>query len=166
MIDEFQDIDGLQYRLMEVLCGYHRNLFIVGDPDQTVYSWRGADARFLTDFDKAFPETKTVMMMQNYRSSPQIIAAANSLIDKNRTRIKKELIPTLPDGPSVLCHHGKTSEEEALWISARIKELNESGVSPRDIAILYRAHYVTRTVEDALLKEKIPYTIYSGRPLL
>lgn len=164
MIDEFQDIDGLQYRLMEVLCGYHRNLFIVGDPDQTVYSWRGADVRFLTDFDKAFPETKTVMMMQNYRSSPQIIAAANSLIAKNRTRIKKELIPTLPDGPSVLCHHGKTSEEEALWIAERIKELNESGVSPRDIAILYRAHYVTRTVEDALLKEKIPYTIYSGAP--
>lgn len=164
MIDEFQDIDGLQYRLMEVLCGYHRNLFIVGDPDQTVYSWRGADVRFLTDFDKAFPETKTVMMMQNYRSSPQIIAAANSLIDKNRTRIKKELIPTLPDGPSVLCHHGKTSEEEALWIAERIKELNESGVSLRDIAILYRAHYVTRTVEDALLKEKIPYTIYSGAP--
>lgn len=164
MIDEFQDIDGLQYRLMEVLCGYHRNLFIVGDPDQTVYSWRGADVRFLTDFDKAFPETKTVMMMQNYRSSPQIIAAANSLIDKNRTRIKKELIPTLPDGPSVLCHHGKTSEEEAMWIAERIKELNESGVSLRDIAILYRAHYVTRTVEDALLKEKIPYTIYSGAP--
>ena len=96
MIDEFQDIDQLQYELMEVLCGYHKNLFIVGDPDQTIYTWRGADVKYLLDFDKKFPGTQTILMMENYRSTPEILAVANSLIDKNRNRIKKELQPTLP----------------------------------------------------------------------
>ena len=96
MIDEFQDIDGLQYQLMEVLCGYHKNLFIVGDPDQTIYTWRGASVRYLLDFDKAFPNVKTILMTENYRSTPEILAAANSLIDKNRLRVKKSLLHTLP----------------------------------------------------------------------
>lgn len=77
MIDEFQDIDEPQYRLMEALCGYHGNLFIVGDPDQTIYTWRGADVRYLLDFDKRFPDVQTILMMENYRSTPQILAAAN-----------------------------------------------------------------------------------------
>ncbi len=162
MIDEFQDIDSLQYELMGVLCAHHKNLFIVGDPDQTIYTWRGADVRYLMDFDKAFPNVKTVMMMQNYRSTPQILAAANSLIGKNQHRIKKELIPTLPNGAEVLCHHAETAEAEAAWIAARIAALHEAGVAYRDIAVLYRAHYVTRTVEEALLREKLPFTIYSG----
>lgn len=149
---------------MEVLCGYHHNLFIVGDPDQTVYTWRGANVKYLTDFDRAFPGVKTVMMMQNYRSAPHILRLANSLIDKNRGRIKKELIPTLPEGDPVICHHGANSEEEAEWIAGQIASLAEGGVSLKDITVLYRAHYVTRTVEDALLKAKIPYTIYSGAP--
>ncbi len=164
MIDEFQDIDGLQYRLMEVLCSHHGNLFIVGDPDQTIYTWRGADVRYLLGFDKVYPNVKTIMMMQNYRSTPQILAVANSLIDRNRHRIRKELIPTLPDGLPVVCHHGETSETEAIWIAEQIRALRESGVPYRDIAILYRAHYVTRVVEDVFLREKIPYAIYSGVP--
>lgn len=98
MIDEFQDIDAIQYELMEVLCGYHKNLFIVGDPDQTIYTWRGADVRYLLDFDKRFPGTKTILMMDNYRSTPEILTAANALIDRNRTRMKKNLQPTLPAG--------------------------------------------------------------------
>ena len=101
MIDEFQDIDSLQYELMEVLCGYHKNLFIVGDPDQTIYTWRGANVKYLLDFDKEFPGTRTVMMMENYRSTPQILAVANSLIAKNRFRVKKDLIPTLPGSAPV-----------------------------------------------------------------
>src|SRR5699024_8592450 len=83
MIDEFQDIDQLQYELMEVLCGYHKNLFIVGDPDQTIYTWRGANVKYLLDFDKKFPGTKTILMMENYRSTPEILSVANSLIGKN-----------------------------------------------------------------------------------
>ncbi|MCF2651781.1 ATP-dependent helicase [Anaeromassilibacillus senegalensis] len=162
MIDEFQDIDELQYKLMKVLCGYHKNLFIVGDPDQTIYTWRGANVRYLLDFDKAFPKVKTILMMQNYRSTPQILAAVNSLIDKNRHRIKKDLIPMLPDGGPVVCHHAVTEEAQAHWIAEQIKTLADSGVPFKDITVLYRAHYITRTVEEVFLKEEIPYTIYSG----
>ena len=162
MIDEFQDIDAPQYQLMGVLCGYHKNLFVVGDPDQTIYSWRGADIRYLLDFDQAFPHVRTIFMTQNYRSTPQILAVANSLIEKNRNRVKKTLLPTLPDGESVLCHHAENQEAEALWLAERIQGLHEDGVPLRDMAVLYRAHYVTRTIEEVFLREKIPYTLYSG----
>lgn len=162
MIDEFQDIDELQYKLMSVLCAYHKNLFIVGDPDQTIYTWRGANVRYLLDFDKVFPGVKTIMMMQNYRSTPQIVAVVNDLIDKNKFRIKKELIATLADGKQVVCHHAANSEAEALWLAEQIQALHSQGISYRDIAVLYRAHYVTRCVEEFFLREKIPYTIYSG----
>lgn len=162
MIDEFQDIDELQYQLMEVLCGYHKNLFIVGDPDQTIYTWRGANVRYLLEFDQHFPGTKTIMMMENYRSTPQILAAANSLIDKNRHRIKKDLLPVLPDGAAVLCHYGDTAGAEANWIAEQVRQLREQGVPYSDMAILYRAHFVTRNIEEVFLRKKIPYTIYSG----
>ena len=162
MIDEFQDIDELQYRLMKVLCDYHKNLFIVGDPDQTIYTWRGASVRYLLDFDKEFPDVRTIMMMKNYRSTPQILSAANSLIDKNKIRIKKDLLPTLPDGETVVYHHAKTAEAEARWITCKIKELADRGAKLGDITILYRAHFVSRTLEEVFLKEEIPYTIFSG----
>lgn len=162
MIDEFQDIDGLQYELMETLCGYHKNLFIVGDPDQTIYTWRGADVKYLMEFDKAFPNVKTILMVENYRSTPQILSAANSLIEKNRYRVKKDLSPTLPGGAPVLCHYAETQESEAEWMAEQIGALHESGVPYRDVTVLYRAHYVTRTVEEVFLREKLPYTIYSG----
>ncbi len=164
MIDEFQDIDGLQYELMEALCGYHKNLFIVGDPDQTIYTWRGANVKYLLDFDRQFPNVKTIMMLQNYRSTPQILAAVNSLIDKNGHRIKKQLSPVLPDGEPVTFHFAKNAEAEADWMLSQIKALHANGTAYRDMAILYRAHYVTRPVEEALLKEKLPYHIYSGVP--
>lgn len=163
MIDEFQDIDDLQYELMCVLCGYHKNLFIVGDPDQTIYTWRGANVKYLLDFENHFPVAKTVMMMDNYRSTPQILDAANSLISKNTIRIKKDLIPTQPDGFVPVCHHAKTTAEEAQWIAGKIEDLHTQKEIPyRDITVLYRAHHVTRSVEEAFLKKEIPYTIYSG----
>lgn len=162
MIDEFQDIDELQYKLMSVLCGYHKNLFIVGDPDQTIYTWRGANVRYLLDFDKIFPSVKTIMMMQNYRSTPQIVSVVNDLIDKNKFRIKKNLMPTIADGRKVICHHADTSECEAMWIAEQIQALHGEGTSYREITVLYRAHYITRIVEEVFLREKIPYAIYSG----
>lgn len=164
MIDEFQDIDPPQYQLMEVLCGHHKNLFIVGDPDQTIYTWRGADVRYLLDFDKKFSNVKTIMMMENYRSTPQILSAANSLIDKNKNRIKKDLIPTLGGGEKVCCHYGADGDEEAGWIAGQIEALKNRGAAYREITVLYRAHYVTRAIEEAMLKAEIPYTIYSGVP--
>lgn len=162
MIDEFQDIDELQYKLMSVLCGYHKNLFIVGDPDQTIYTWRGANVRYLLDFDKIFPSVKTIMMMQNYRSTPQIVSVVNDLIDKNKFRIKKNLMPTIADGRKVICHHADTSEREAMWIAEQIQALHGEGTFYREITVLYRAHYITRIVDEVFLREKIPYAIYSG----
>ena len=162
MVDEFQDIDKLQYELMTVLCGYHKNLFVVGDPDQTIYTWRGADIRYLLDFDRAFPGTHTIMLLQNYRSTPQILAVANDLIAKNHNRMDKILEPTRPDGVPVRCHHARTAEAEAAWIAGEIDALHKQGVPYRAMTVLYRAHYVTRTIETVFLHEEIPYTIYSG----
>ena len=164
MIDEFQDIDALQYELMEVLCGYHKNLFIVGDPDQTIYTWRGTDVKYLLDFDQHFPGTKTVMMTENYRSTPEILAAANSLIEKNTHRIPKNLTATLPAGAPVVCRFAPTQEAEADWMAGEMAHLHGEGAAYRDMTVLYRAHYVSRSVEEALLRAKIPYTIYSGVP--
>ena len=110
MIDEFQDIDDIQYQLMEVLQGYHRNLFVVGDPDQTIYTWRGANVRFLLDFDRRFMGTHTVMLLRNYRSVPQILDVANSLIEKNRERIPKNLVATRASQGPTVWHHAKSSE--------------------------------------------------------
>jgi len=162
MIDEYQDIDELQYRLMKVLCAYHQNLFIVGDPDQTIYTWRGASVRYLINFDQEFPNVRTIMMMQNYRSTPQILAAANSLISSNKNRIPKDLLPVLPEGSPVVYHHARTTEAEAQWIASQIKELADQGSKLSDITVLYRAHYISRTLEEVFLKEELPYTVYSG----
>lgn len=164
MVDEFQDIDGLQHRLMEVLAGYHRNLFVVGDPDQTIYTWRGADVRYLLDFDKRFPGTRTVVMLQNYRSVPRVVAVANSLIQKNRERMPKHLEAVRAASGPTVWHHAKSPGEEAAWIAQGIGMLHGEGVAYRDIAVLYRAHYASRPVEEALLHAGIPHAVYSGVP--
>lgn len=162
MIDEFQDIDPLQYRLMKALCGYHNNLFIVGDPDQTIYTWRGADVRYLLHFDREFPHVKTIIMDDNYRSTPDILDAANSLIDKNENRIRKNLISHKEKGRPVTCMAAANGGEEAKAVASAVKKLHASGRKYSDIAILYRAHYVTRNLEEGLMKADIPYVIYSG----
>ena len=164
MIDEFQDIDGLQYELMERLCAYHKNLFIVGDPDQTIYTWRGANVKYLLDFPSRFPGTKTVMMLENYRSTPEILAAVNSLIKKNRHRVDKDLVPMLPHGERPVFHYAVNADAEGAWMAEQMLALHEQGVPYRDMTVLYRAHYVSRAVENALLDKKVPYRIYSGVP--
>ena len=102
MVDEFQDIDKDQYALADILSGYHRNLFVVGDPDQTIYTWRGADVKFILEFDSRHENVKTIYLNTNYRSAPQILAASNALIDKNRDRLKKQLTAVRPDMPKPL----------------------------------------------------------------
>ena len=198
MIDEFQDIDFIQYELMKALCPYHNNLFVVGDPDQTIYNWRGADIRYLLEFDKNFPAVHTIMMNRNYRSTPQILDVANSLISKNRDRIKKDLIvgkegevspslqpaprssatPSAGDTPATpplpAYYHAKSAEDEASYIIKQIRELTgypevepvetTGKFAPSDIAILYRAHYISRPIEEAFQREKIAYTLNSGVP--
>ncbi|MBP3729768.1 MAG: ATP-dependent helicase, partial [Lachnospiraceae bacterium] len=120
MIDEFQDIDPLQIRLMERLSALHKNLFVVGDPDQTIYTWRGANVKYIRDFHLNYPGTKTILMNTNYRSTPEIIRAVNSLISKNKGRIPKDLIPVKASGPPVQAALGRVPEEEAAWIAGKM----------------------------------------------
>lgn len=164
MVDEFQDIDPLQYELMETLAQGHKNLFVVGDPDQTIYTWRGANVNFLLHFDEHFPPCQTILFNENYRSTPQILNAANSLISQNHNRMKKDLVPTLMDGAQVHAGHYEDPHMEAANIAAQIEHLKKKGYAYKDMAILYRAHYMSRPVEDAFLEAGIPYAIYSGVP--
>ena len=164
MVDEFQDIDAIQYQLMEVLAAYHKNLFVVGDPDQTIYTWRGANVRYLLDFDERFQGTHTVMMLENYRSVPQVLDVANSLIAKNKERIPKDLVAVRKDHGPTVWRHAKSSAEEAQWIAQGVQSLHKAGVPYRAIAVLYRAHYASRSIEEVFLKARIPHTIYSGVP--
>ena len=174
MIDEFQDIDKPQYDLMKVLADYHKNLFVVGDPDQTIYTWRGADIRYLLNFNEEFPGTTTIMMNENYRSTPEILNVANDLIAKNKTREKKDLLPMRGHGDRSTVFFAENSDDEADYIASEITRLvgetdgssselaGKERLEYRDITILYRSHFLTRPIEQAFLANKIPYTIYSG----
>lgn len=169
MVDEFQDIDALQCRLLDALVAHHRNLFVVGDPDQTIYTWRGANVRFLLDFDKKYHGTRTIVLDRNYRSTAPILAVANSLISKNHNRLPKSLAAQRTDDAAtspapVVAHLAPSPQKEAKWIVDRIEKAAKSCVPLRDWAVLYRAHYVTRPIEEELVRRKIPYTIYSGVP--
>lgn len=162
MVDEFQDIDKDQYALADILSGYHKNLFVVGDPDQTIYTWRGADVKFILEFDAKHDHVQTIYLNTNYRSVPQILTASNALIDKNRERLKKQLTPVRPDSGKPLYFHAKTSQLEADWITAQMRAMYEGGKSYSQMGVLYRAHYVSRALEESLIRNKIPYVLYSG----
>lgn len=162
MVDEFQDIDKDQYALADILSGYHKNLFVVGDPDQTIYTWRGADVKFILEFESRHENTKTIYLNTNYRSVPQILSASNALIDKNRDRLKKQLSSVRAGDRKPLYFHAKTGQLEAEWITANMRALHEAGMPYSRMSVLYRAHYVSRTVEEALIRNKIPYVLYSG----
>ncbi len=162
MVDEFQDIDKDQYTLADILSGYHKNLFVVGDPDQTIYTWRGADVKFILEFDARHEKVKTIYLNTNYRSAPQILSASNALIDKNRERLKKKLSAVRPDSRKPLYFHAKTNQLEADWMTANMRALHEAGLPYSQMGILYRAHYVSRAVEESLIRNKIPYVLYSG----
>jgi DNA helicase-2/ATP-dependent DNA helicase PcrA len=163
MVDEFQDVSGTNYAVAEILSDMHKNLFIVGDPDQTIYSWRGAQVRFILDFDKKFPSVKTLFLNANYRSTPEVVGASNALISKNKHRIEKNLHAFKSNGSPVLYCHSKSSEDEAKYIANSIAHnVQNKGFKYSDFAILYRAHFVSRTIEEVLHTRKIPYRIYSG----
>lgn len=162
MVDEFQDIDKDQYALADILSGYHKNLFVVGDPDQTIYTWRGADVKFILEFESRHENVKTIYLNTNYRSAPEILTAANALIDKNRDRLKKKLTAIRPQARKPLYFHAKTGQLEADWMTANMRALHEAGLPYSAMGVLYRAHYVSRTVEESLIRNKIPYVLYSG----
>lgn len=162
MVDEFQDVSNSQYEIARLLAGEHRNLFIVGDPDQTIYTWRGADVNLILDFDKLYEDATTIVLSDNYRSTPQILAASNSLISCNTCRYPKALKPLGEPGTKPTMYHAKNEKDEAAWIAKTIAGLVKDGHEPAGIAILYRAHHVSRPIEDALVKNEIQYVIFSG----
>ena len=157
MVDEFQDASKRQSELVEMLSKKHGNLFVVGDPDQTIYTWRGAKPEILVDF-KADTD---IVMNQNYRSTPEILDVANIVIDKNELRVKKDLFTENKSGEKVWFRHFSNSKDEADWIARSIDAALKT-YKPQDIAVLYRTHYLSRQVEEGLVIRHIPYVIHSG----
>lgn len=162
MVDEFQDVSKRQYKIAQMLAGKHGNLFIVGDPDQTIYSWRGSHVKLFLDFDKVYPDAKTILLTTNYRSTPEILTASNTLIEKNVIRFPKSLYPTKPGGELPLYNHAKSEKEEAEWIYSEIDLLQKEDISLNKIAILYRAHFLSRPLEECFIEKGLPYKIYGG----
>ena len=161
-IDEFQDVSGEQYKLAAILSQKHGNLFIVGDPDQTIYSWRGADVKYFLEFDKKFPDVKSIVLDRNYRSTPEILQASNSLIAHNIQRLPKSLRPVRAGGTKPCYFHARSRKEESEWIAETICGLQQSGILLSDIAVLYRGNYMSRPVEEALMRRKLPYIVYGA----
>lgn len=162
MVDEFQDVSERQYAIARCLSERHGNLFIVGDPDQTIYSWRGSHFRLFLDFDREFPDCRTVVLDINYRSTPEILTAANSLIVHNTVRYPKSLRPVKPSGARPLYNHAKDEKDEAAWIAGILTEAAACGSPLSQFAVLYRAHHQSRALEECFIEKKIPYVIYSG----
>ncbi len=158
-VDEFQDSSTRELRLINILSETKGNLFVVGDPDQNIYEWRGAKVEILVDFDRSHPGTQTVVMDRNYRSTARILKAANTLIDYNQNRIKKELYTQDGDGDEVIYMHAASEAEECRFIAARIKEHKQNGTDYKCMAVLYRAGFLSRSVEQALMQADIPYEI-------
>ncbi len=161
-VDEFQDSSRRELRLVELLSGGYGNLMIVGDPDQNIYEWRGSDVRLLVDFDRAHAPCRTVFLDRNYRSTPQILTCANTLIDCNQVRLKKDLYTCAPPGEPVVHYHEKSDGDEAERVLSLIRELHAGGFSYSDMAVLYRSGFLSRTVEKKLTEGHIPYEIVGG----
>lgn len=162
-VDEFQDSSSIEMQLVDILSGKYQNLMIVGDPDQNIYEWRGSDVKLLVDFDKNHPGTKTIILNQNYRSTPQILNCANTLIEKNDLRLKKDLFTKAAPGTNVFHIHSKTEDKEVEEIVKTIRKIKkEKNKSYSDFAVLYRSGFLSRVVERKLVEEGIPYEIYGG----
>lgn len=162
LVDEFQDTDYFQFQILQMLINSQENVFCVGDPDQTIYEWRGAYAEIFNDFLARFQNTKQIILDKNYRSTQNILDVANSLIKHNEKRIDKTLIAHNANGEKPIYYEGDSKNEEGRFVVNTIKELVKKGYAYKDIAILYRANFLSRFIEQALLYANIPYCIYGG----
>ncbi len=160
LVDEYQDTNRVQYRLLKLLAP-HRNLFLVGDEDQSIYNFRGADLRNILDFEKDFPETKIFKLEQNYRSTGSILAAAGALIEKNRERKGKRLIPSLEKGDKPFVYEAEDDLDEASYVAGRIQELQKDPL--RRVAILYRTNAQSRAFEEELISRGVPHLLVGGQ---
>ncbi|NYE57005.1 DNA helicase PcrA [Carboxydothermus ferrireducens] len=164
LVDEYQDTSHAQYRLVNLLAQKHRNLCVVGDPDQSIYSWRGADITNILNFERDYPEAKVVILKENYRSTQKILDAANAVIAKNRMRKEKEIFSVKEPGHPVYFYPAVDEKDEAAFVALTIESLVKSGeYNYKDIALLYRTHALSRNFEEAFMQRGIPYVIFGGR---
>ncbi len=161
-VDEFQDVDREQYKLIKLLSTVHDNVYVVGDPDQTIFTWRGADVNIIVHFDRDFENTKTIILNQNYRSTNNILSGANSLIKNNKARLDKELFSKNGDGSKIIHKTCMSETGEANYVVSQILKLHGDGYNYKDMAVLYRANYLSREVEKVLIENRINYVIYGG----
>lgn len=163
MVDEYQDTNHAQYQLVRLLAGGHRNLCVVGDDDQSIYGWRGADIRNILDFEKDYPDAKVIKLEQNYRSTQNILTAANSVVQRNYGRKDKRLWTDRGAGERIFVYEADSAEGEAWHIANEIERLQATeGKNLRDFAVLYRTHALSRVIEDIFMRRQIPYVIVGG----
>ena len=162
MVDEYQDTNELQLKLLQKLCTSHNNLCVVGDDDQSIYGWRGAHIRNIMEFDQDFAGTNTFKLEENYRSKEPILKVANALIEHNRSRLGKKLLPTRGSGEDVTILNSNDENEEARKIALKITKLLDSGVKAENIAVLYRVNVLSRSIEEGLNRSGINYKLVGG----
>lgn len=162
-IDEYQDTNTAQYVFSKLLAKKHKNICVVGDGDQNIYSWRGADVTNILNFEKDYEDAKVVILSQNYRSTKNILALANDVIVKNKERIKKDLFTENEDGEPISLFEAYNDKYEAEFVAEKIIELRDSGISPNDIAVLYRANHQSRIFEEYMFRYSIPYQVLGVR---
>ena len=163
MVDEFQDTNAAQLRMVQHLVSDHQNLCVVGDDDQSIYSWRGADPTNILEFEKLFPGAKVVKLEQNYRSTKTVLAAANAVIANNKQRHGKQLWSQLGDGEAITHAVAETAEDEAKWVAAEITKLIKGGRRWSDIAVMYRSNIQAKILEEELRTASVPYVMYGGQ---
>ncbi len=161
-VDEYQDTNALQYKILKNLCCVHENICVVGDDDQSIYSWRGAKIENILNFQSEFSNVKLVKLEQNYRSVGMILKAANNLILHNKKRLGKTLLCTKDEGEDIQILSSDNEKIESALVAKKIKELLNAGVYAREIAVLFRINALSRSIEEAFMKEKIPYKLLSG----
>lgn len=162
-IDEYQDTNEVQYRIAKALAGERKNLCVVGDSDQSIYSWRGANIKNILEFEQDYPEAAVVLLEENYRSTKIVIAAANEVIKQNTHRTPKNLFTNKHEGEPISLYGAYDEADEARFIVERCVERIDSGVKPEDIAVLFRANFQSRVLEEAFLSYNIPYQVLGVR---
>ncbi len=162
LVDEYQDVNIAQYRLVALLGARHKNVTVVGDDDQSIYSWRGSDYRMILRFEEDFAGAKVFKLEENYRSTQRILDAANALVANNKTRAKKKLFTRRAEGEAITVYPAATERDEARYVTEKIKEMVRDGSAYRDFLILYRTNAQSRVFEEAMIADGIPYRVVGG----
>ncbi len=158
-VDEYQDTNAVQFSIAKLLAGNNQNICVVGDIDQNIYSWRGADIKNVLQFEREFPGAYTILLEENYRSTKTIIAASNEIIEKNKNRVAKEVFTSNEEGEKITLYAAMTGQDEAEYVALTAKALIEEGHNPTDIAVLYRTNFQSRALEEAFLNYQVEYQL-------